>query len=202
MKKILIATNNKGKVAEIAGLLAPFGVETISAVDFNLEEPEENGLTFEANSIIKAKYYGDKTGEIALADDSGLCIDLLSGEPGIYSARWAVDENGKKDFSRAFEKIKADLTKKGADVEYDKINAHFVCNLSLYNPNTKEVKSFEGKVFGHLTFPARGNRGFGYDPIFVPNRHEKTFGEMNSLEKEKISHRTAAFNQLKAELKK
>ena len=199
-KKILIATNNKGKVTEIADLLTPLGIETISAIDYNLEEPEENGSNFEENSIIKAKYYGNKTGEISLADDSGLCIDLLNGEPGIYSARWAIDENGKKDFSLAFEKIKQALITKGADINLDKINAHFICNLSLYNPKTGEINSFEGKVSGYLTFPALGHKGFGYDPIFIPNSYDKTFGEMDYKDKEKISHRTKAFNKLKTVL--
>ena len=205
MKKILIATNNKGKVTEIADLLTPFGIETISAIDYNLEEPEENGKSFEENSIIKAKYYSSKTGEIALADDSGLCIDLLNGEPGIHSARWAIDQNGKKDFAKnfalAFEKIKEALIKKGADINLDKINAHFICNLSLYNPKTNEINSFEGKVSGHLTFPARGHKGFGYDPIFIPNGYDKTFGEMDYKDKEKISHRTRAFNKLQLTIK-
>ncbi len=205
MTKILIATNNKGKVTEIADLLTPFGIETISAIDYNLEEPEENGKSFEENSIIKAKYYSSKTGEIALADDSGLCIDLLNGEPGIHSARWAIDQNGKKDFAKnfalAFEKIKEALIKKGADINLDKINAHFICNLSLYNPKTNEINSFEGKVSGHLTFPARGHKGFGYDPIFIPNGYDKTFGEMDYKDKEKISHRTRAFNKLQLTIK-
>ena len=200
MKKILIATNNKGKVSEISDLLAPLGIETISAIEYNLEEPEENGSSFEENSIIKAKYYGEKTGEIALADDSGLCIDLLGGQPGIKSARWAIDENGNKDFFLAFEKIKQDLITKGADINLDKINAHFICNLSLYNPKTKEINSFEGKVSGYLTFPAQGHKGFGYDPIFIPNGYDKTFGEMDYKDKEKISHRTKAFSKLKIAL--
>ena len=201
MKKILIATNNKGKVTEIADLLTPFGIETISAIDYNLEEPEENGKSFEENSIIKAKYYSSKTGEIALADDSGLCIDLLNGEPGIHSARWAINQNDKKDFALAFERIKEALIKKGADINLDKINAHFICNLSLYNPKTNEINSFEGKVSGHLTFPARGHKGFGYDPIFIPNGYDKTFGEMDYKDKEKISHRTRAFNKLQLTIK-
>lgn len=198
MKKILIATNNKGKVSEIADLLTPFGIKTISAIDYKLEEPEENGNSFAENSIIKAKYYSSKTGEIALADDSGLCIDLLDGKPGIHSARWAIDENGKKDFLLAFEKIKEALIKKGIDPKSEKIHAHFVCNLSLFNPQTHEINSFEGKVFGHLTFPARGDKGFGYDPIFIPNGYDKTFGEMDYKDKEKISHRTQAFGKLKS----
>ncbi|MCE3255052.1 MAG: non-canonical purine pyrophosphatase, rdgB/HAM1 family [Rickettsiaceae bacterium] len=194
---ILIASGNKGKLVEIAELLGKIGIKTISAADFNLEEPEETGDSFEENSIIKAKYYGNKTGFTALADDSGLCVDLLYGEPGIYSARWAIDnKTGEKNFALAFEKIKQKLVSKTIDLAKQKISAHFICNLTLYNPKTKEIKSFEGRVDGKLAFPARGDKGFGYDPIFIADGFEKTFGEILPQEKDAISHRTKAFEKL------
>ncbi len=199
--EILIASGNKGKLIEIADLLHGIGIKAISAADFNLAEPPENGNNFEDNSVIKAKYYGDKTGLIALADDSGLCIDLLDGNPGIHSARWAIDEKtGEKNFQLAFEKIKQELILKGVDLKNQIIKAHFICNLTLYYSNSGEIKSFEGRVDGKITFPPRGENGFGYDPIFVAdnsaNNLNQTFGEILSEEKDKISHRTKAFEQL------
>ncbi len=194
--ELLIATGNRGKLKEIADLLAKINIKAIGSFDYNLEEPEENGKTFAENSLIKAKYYGDKTGLVALADDSGLCIDVLNGKPGIHSARWAINKEGEKDFSEAFDKIRWALNEKTLSMKQDKINAHFICNLSIYDPKTKNHHSFEGKVSGHLTFPARGYKGFGYDPIFIPEGYSKTFGEMPNAEKEKISHRSKAFEQL------
>ncbi|MES2678125.1 MAG: RdgB/HAM1 family non-canonical purine NTP pyrophosphatase [Pseudomonadota bacterium] len=195
--EILIASGNKGKLVEIADLLNKIGIKAISAADFNLTEPEETGDSFEANSILKAKYYGDKTGLVALADDSGLCVDLLDGKPGIHSARWAVDEKtGEKNFDLAFEKIKQDLIFRGVDLQNQIIKAHFICNLTLYNPHSGEIKSFEGRVDGKITFPPRGNRGFGYDPIFIADNFDQTFGEILPQQKDKISHRTKAFQQL------
>ncbi len=199
MKKIteiLIASGNKGKLVEIAELLNSIGIKAISAADFNLVEPEETGNSFEENSIIKAKYYGDETGLVALADDSGLCVDLLDGQPGIHSARWAIDDQGKKNFDLAFEKIAKELAAKNIDVENQIITAHFICNLTLYFPQTKETQSFEGRIDGRLTFPPRGNNGFGFDPIFIANGFEQTFGEILAQEKDKISHRTQAFAKL------
>ena len=196
--KILIASGNKGKIAEISEMLKEFGIRTVSAPDFNLEEPEETGATFTQNSLIKAKYYAEKTGITALADDSGLCIAALDGAPGIYSARWAKDEKtGDKNFALAFEKIASELRHKGVDLNSQKIPAYFICDLCLYNPVTKEAKNFEGKVDGNLVFPPRGIHGFGYDPIFIPKGHNKTFAQMPYEQKEKLSHRFAAFNLLK-----
>lgn len=195
IKEILIASGNKGKLKEIAQLLEKIGIKAISAADFNLSEPEENGDSFEENAIIKAKYYGEKTGLISLADDSGLCIDLLGGKPGIHSARLAIDENGNKNFDLAFQRIKQELIAKNIDLNTQIIKAHFICNLTLYFPQTKETKSFEGRVDGKLTFPPKGNKGFGYDPIFIANGFDKTFGEISPEEKDKISHRSKAFEK-------
>lgn len=194
--EILIASGNKGKLVEIAELLSKIGIKAISAADFNLEEPEETGNSFEENSIIKAKYYGDKTGLVALADDSGLCVDLLDGKPGIHSARWAIDDNGKKKFDLAFDRIKQELIAKNIDVKNQIIRANFICNLTLYFPQTQKTQSFEGRVDGQLTFPPRGTKGFGFDPIFIADGFDKTFGEMLVEDKDKISHRSAAFAKL------
>ena len=200
MKKIteiLIASGNQGKVKEIAELLKEVGIKAISAAEFNLEEPEENGISFEENSQIKAKYYGEKTGMVALADDSGLCIDALGGDPGIYSARWALNEKAEKDFALAFERIKQQLIAKNIDIEKDKISAHFICNLSLFNPESEEMISFEGRVDGVINLPAKGDNGFGYDPIFIADGMNQTFGEILPEQKDLISHRTRAFEKLK-----
>ncbi len=195
--EILIASGNKGKLVEIADLLGKIGIKAISPDKFNLIEPEETGSSFEENSIIKAKYYGDKTGLVALADDSGLCIDALDGEPGIHSARWAIDEKtGEKNFELAFEKIKKSLIAKGVDPISQNIKAHFICNLTLYNPQDNFIKSFEGRTNGRIVLPSRGDNGFGYDPIFIADNMDKTFGEILSKEKDKISHRTKAFEAL------
>lgn len=193
MQKILIASANKGKVREIKDFFKDLDVEILGLEDVNLqdiEEPEENGLTFEENSLIKAKYYSEKSGYPTLADDSGLCINALDGEPGIYSARWA---GTAKDFSHAMNLIKNKLDEKNAE-DY---NANFTCGITLYIPENNRVKYFEGKVEGTLTFPPRGDNGFGYDPIFIPNGYDKTFAELSLEIKQKLSHRADALNQLK-----
>lgn len=196
ISKILIASNNKGKLIEISELLKDVGIQA-QLPDPNIIEPLETGKTFEENAILKAKYYSDKTKMISLADDSGLCIDALGGKPGINSARFAVDEkSGQKDFGLAFEKIRNEIVAKGINPQKDKITAHFICHLALYNPDTKEIKSFEGRVDGTLTFPPKGDNGFGYDPIFIANGMDKTFGEIMPIDKDKISHRSNAFKKL------
>lgn len=196
-KKILIATNNKGKFFEIESLLKTLDIEAIPTFQFNLAEPEETGETFEENSLLKAKYYAAKTGLVALADDSGLCVEALNCEPGIHSARFAIDEKtGEKNFPLAFEKIFFRLDEIGIKAE-KKPKAFFICNLSLFDPHTNFSISFEGKVDGTLTFPARGNKGFGFDPIFIKNGMEETFGEIDAAKKDKISHRADAFEKLK-----
>lgn len=185
---LLIATGNKGKFSEIAALLEPIGIKAISTSQFNLEEPDESGKTFAENSLIKAKFYAEKTGLVALADDSGLCVEAMNGAPGIHSARFALDDSGQKNFPAAFKKISEKIGKNR--------RAFFICNLSLFDPKKNFSISFEGRIDGELTFPARGNQGFGYDPIFIKNGMEKTFGEISAAQKDKISHRAEAFSKL------
>ncbi len=184
--KLVIASHNKGKVREIGELLAPFGVETISAGELNLPEPVEDGDTFIANAEIKALAAATAAGLPALADDSGLEVAGLNGEPGIYSARWAGPE---KDFSLA---MKAVNEKLGDNPDK---TANFTCALTLAWPD-EYTESFEGKVFGELTWPMRGEKGFGYDPIFIPKGHQITFAEMDAADKHAMSHRADAFRQL------
>lgn len=202
LQKILIATGNKGKINEISSLLSPLKIQAISPANFNLVEPEEDGKTFAENSLIKAKYYAQKTGLIALADDSGLCVEALGGNPGIASARFAIDEKtGEKNFPLAFEKIFFSLQEIGIGAE-KKPKAYFICNLSLFDPENNFAISFEGRVDGHLTFPARGDKGFGYDPIFIKKGMKQTFGEIDPILKEKISHRALAFEKFTSYLEK
>ena len=191
-KKIVVASHNTGKIKEIKNLLKPFKFKVYSAIDFKIREPKETGKTFIENSIIKAKAVSQKSNCIALADDSGLCINSLNGNPGIYSARWA----GKnKDFGLAIKKIEEKLQVISSTSKRNS-RAHFCCALTLSYPSGRII-SFQGKVYGHLVFPKRGLNGFGYDPIFVPEGYKKTFGEMNFNYKERISHRQIAFNKLK-----
>jgi XTP/dITP diphosphohydrolase len=192
--KLVIATHNKGKLAEMRELLAPYGVEAVSAGDLCLAEPEETGTTFIANAEIKALAAMKATGLPAMSDDSGLCVDALGGAPGIYSARWAGEA---KDFAAAMAKIETALEETGAEAPFA---AHFVSAITLARPDGR-LESFEGKVFGTLIFPPRGTQGFGYDPIFLPEGSDRTFGEMSSSEKHSIpedgslalSHRARAF---------
>ncbi len=184
--KLVIASHNKGKVREIGELLAPFGVETISAGDLGLPEPVEDGLTFIANAEIKALAAAKASNLPSLADDSGLEVSALGGEPGIYSARWAGE---KKDFNVAMKTV----TEKVGN-NPDK-TANFTCALTLAWPDG-HMESFEGKVFGTITWPMRGEKGFGYDPIFIPTGFDTTFAEMEPKAKHAMSHRAHAFKQL------
>jgi XTP/dITP diphosphohydrolase len=186
--QIVIASHNQGKVREIDALLKPFGILVSSAVERSLEEPEETGATFVENAILKAEAATLASGLPALADDSGLAVDALGGDPGIYSARWAGPE---KDFAMAMQKIETLLR----GIENRK--ARFVCALALAWPDGETV-DFEGIVEGTLVWPVRGTRGFGYDPMFVPAGRSLTFGEMDQKEKHEISHRADAFRQLVA----
>ncbi len=186
--QILIATNNRGKFSEIAALLDSINIKAIATFDFNIEEPEETGATFEENSLLKARYYAAKTGLVSLADDSGLCVEAMNGAPGIYSARFAKNADGKNDFDSAFKKIAAEITTNS--------RAHFICNLTLFDPKTDFAISFEGRVDGNLIFPPRGNKGFGYDPIFIKDGMNETFGEIDPQLKDQISHRGEAFKKL------
>ncbi len=184
--RLIVASHNPGKVKEISALLAPFAIDAVSAGALNLPEPEETGDTFIANAELKARAAATAANEPALADDSGLVVPALDGAPGIYSARWA---GPGKDFAVAMDRVAHEIG------DRHDADAHFVCALSLCWPDS-HCETFEGKVFGRLTFPPRGERGFGYDPIFVPNDHNVTFGEMDPAEKDRISHRADAFRQL------
>ncbi len=185
---LIIASHNPGKVKEIDDLLKPYGVTVQSAIDLTLDEPEENGTTFTANAIIKAKAAAQAAHLPALADDSGLSVDALGGAPGIYSARWGGPE---KDFDLAMRKVEERLPQ-GVDRR-----ARFICALALSWPDG-HTETFEGFVDGSLIWPPLGDLGFGYDPMFLPNGRTETFGEMDQAEKHKISHRAEAFRKLVA----
>lgn len=195
--KILIATGNKGKFVEIEALLKEVGIDSVGIWEFDsLQEPEENGTSFSENSLIKAKYYAQETGLVALADDSGLCIDDLDGKPGIHSARFAINEKtNQTDFNHAFIKIFDSLSDKGINATV-KPKAHFICNLTLFDPKNGFNIDFEGRVDGYLVNPPQGTSGFGYDPIFIKNGMDKTFGEIDRFEKDKLSHRGDAFKKM------
>ncbi len=190
--KLVIATHNEGKLREFRELLAPFGIECIGAAELDLPEPEETGVTFVDNAELKARASADLSGLPALADDSGLAIDALHGRPGIHSARWSEDEDGTRDFGRAMERVWREVEAAGPDAGHD---AHFVCALSLAWPDGA-VESFEGKVHGTLIWPPRGDKGFGYDPMFVANGMDRTFAEIDPAEKHAISHRGRAARAL------
>ncbi len=192
---LVIATHNPGKLREIAELLAPLGLRATSAGELGLPEPEETGDTFRANALLKAEAACTASGFPALADDSGLSIDILDGAPGIYSARWAGET---KDFAIAMERITKEITAKGENPEGQP--AQFVCALALCFPDGSS-HIFEGIIRGRLTFPPRGTRGFGYDPIFIAEGEIMTFAEMEPAEKHAISHRAKAFAQFLAYLK-
>jgi XTP/dITP diphosphohydrolase len=193
--KVVIATHNPGKLTELRDLLAPHGVDAVSAGELGLPEPDETGSTFAENARIKARAATEATGLPAFADDSGLCVDALGGEPGIYSARWAGPE---KNFDAAMQTIEDKLSA----LKTSNRRASFVAALCLAWPDG-HTEDFEGRVEGTLVWPPRGTLGFGYDPIFLPNGFERTFGEMSTDEKhglpprgKGLSHRARAFVQL------
>lgn len=187
---LVVASHNKGKVREIGELLEPLNLVVKGAAELGLEEPEETGGTFAENALIKARSAAKTSGFAALSDDSGLCVAGLDGAPGIYSARWAGPE---KDFRIAMRRVEKEL-----NGNPDK-RAFFVCVLALATPEGAE-ETFEGRVYGSLTFPPRGERGFGYDPIFVPEGQRFTFGEMDPEAKHAMSHRAKAFEKFSAAL--
>ena len=188
--KLVIASHNPGKVREIAALLEGRGLEIVSASDLDLPEPEETGTTFVMNAELKARAAADLSGIPALADDSGLCVEALGGDPGIFSARWAGES---KDFAVAMALVEDKL----AAIDDAPRDAHFVCALALAWPDG-HVEWFEGRVDGTLVWPPRGDRGFGYDPAFLADGERETFGEMDQTRKHAISHRADAFRQLVA----
>ena len=192
ISKILIGTNNRGKLREITNLL-PKRVKVFSTKDFNLKSPNETGKTFKSNALIKAKYFSKKTNLICLSDDSGLEIDVLKKKPGIYSARWG----GKKsDFNKAMQRVYKELDKKDKEWRTKKISARFICALVIYWPNKKKIYSL-GKVSGKISKIKKGKNGFGYDPIFIPDGYKRTFAEMSKSYKYKIDHRAKAFKKIK-----
>ena len=194
--KLIVASHNEGKLVEIADLLADFAVETVGAAALGLPEPEETGETFIAKAELKALAAATTAGLPALSDDSGLAVDALDGAPGIYSARWAETANGR-DFDFAMHKIEMALNQKAQRQKHVPRTARFICALSLAWPDG-HVESFEGTVEGSLVWPMRGKNGFGYDPIFLPEGGDLTFGEMNPEAKHAMSHRADAFAQLVA----
>ena len=187
-ERLVVATHNLGKLREIEVLVAPFGMSVVSAGDLGLPEPEETGDTFEANALLKAEAAASASGLPALADDSGIAVDALGGAPGIYSARWA---GPGKDFGAAMKSIEDKLAALGATRPEDR-KAHFVAVLALAYPDGGH-DLFRGEVHGTLVYPPRGGNGFGYDPMFVPGGHDVTFGEMDPLLKQAMSHRARAF---------
>lgn len=187
---LVIASHNAGKVVEIGELLAPLGIPVLPAAEAGVPEPEETGDTFIANASLKSEHACGITGLPSLADDSGLVVPAIGGAPGIYSARWA---GPGKDFSVAFDRIRQELGDKPAD-------AYFVCVLALSIPG-RTTETFEGRVYGHLVFPPRGRKGFGYDPIFIARGHDQTFGEIEPSFKNSISHRAQAFSLFLSSLK-
>jgi XTP/dITP diphosphohydrolase len=188
--RLVVASHNAGKVREIGALLSPLGVAAVSAVALGLPEPEETEGTFAGNAVLKARAAADASGLPALADDSGLEVLALSGAPGVYSARWAGPE---KDFRAAMARVWREL--QGAR----DFSARFVCALALARPG-EAADVFEGEARGVIVWPPRGDHGFGYDPIFLPNGHARTFGEMSHDEKLPLTHRARAFEKLLAAL--
>lgn len=194
-QRLVLATHNGGKLVEIANLLAPFGIETISAADLGLDEPEETEDTFTGNARIKAQYAAKNSGLPALSDDSGIMVDGLGGAPGIYTANWAETPNGR-DFNVAMTRVWTMLDARSAP---DPRTARFMCALCLAWPDGQD-NVFEGKVEGTLVWPLRGGNGFGFDPMFLPVGEKLTFGEMDPARKHKISHRADAFSKFTAAL--
>ena len=186
--RIVIATHNEGKASELAELFAPLGIETVSAGALGLKEPEETGESFAENAEVKAEAAAAASGMLAVADDSGLEVASLGGAPGIHSARWG---GPNKDFRLAMERVNRELEASGATDR----RANFTCALAFAQPAGKTLV-FTGKVDGTLVWPPRGTRGFGYDPIFVPDGYTETFGEMDPALKNEMSHRMRAFELL------
>ena len=199
-KTIVVASHNAGKIAEIRDLIGPLGFEARSAADLAFAEPDETGTTFEENAAIKALASAQAAGIPALSDDSGLIVDALGGAPGVYTANWAEREDGSRDFAMAMQKVEHALREKGAPG--DERTARFVSVLCLAWPDG-HTEFFRGEVEGKVVWPPRGTQGFGYDPVFQPEGHERTFGEMSADEKhgwkpgeaEALSHRSRAFKR-------
>ena len=197
--KLVIATHNAGKLREISALLAPYGVDCLSAGSLGLPEPAETGTTFVQNALIKARAAAEGSGIVALADDSGLSVRALDDRPGVYTADWAerqwFEGTPGRDWYMAMGKVEGLLAERGPDVDR---SAAFHCVLALAWPDGEQA-IYEGKVAGSLTWPPRGDLGFGYDPVFVPDGSDQTFAEIEPDEKHRISHRADAFGKLVAQ---
>ena len=192
ISKLIIGTNNKGKIKEIRDLL-PNYIKTLSTLNLNLKSPRENGKTFEQNSLIKSKYFSKKVNLICLADDSGIEIDILNKKPGIFSARWGGKNS---NFSKAIKRVYRELDKKDKNWKNKKIKARFICALSLSYLD-KKIACVIGKVEGSISHQPKGKNGFGYDPIFIPYKSNKTFGEMKPSKKYRLDHRYNAFKKIR-----
>jgi len=200
-RTLVVASHNAGKLREFADLLGPFGIDAKSAKEFGLPEPDETGTTFEENAYIKAFAAASATGLPAMSDDSGLVVDALDGQPGVYTANWAEKADGARDFMMAMEKTEKLLQERGATDPAAR-TGRFVAVICLAWPDG-EAEYFRGEAEGHLVWPPRGTSGFGYDPVFLPVGHTRTFGEMAAEEKhgwkpgqpDALSHRARAFQK-------
>jgi XTP/dITP diphosphohydrolase len=200
-QKLILATHNMGKLAEFRDLIQPFGIDVVSAGELGLPEPEETGTTFEQNAYTKALAAAKASGLMALSDDSGLCVDALNGAPGVYTADWAIQPDGSRDWMIAMGKVEDALRDVGA-AQPEARGGRFVAVLCLCTPEG-DTEYFRGEAPGRLVWPPRGNDGFGYDPAFQPDGHERTFGEMSAAEKHgwkpgmetALSHRARAFQK-------
>ncbi|MEP0942653.1 MAG: RdgB/HAM1 family non-canonical purine NTP pyrophosphatase [Rhizobiaceae bacterium] len=199
-KKLVLASHNAGKLKEIRQLMEPYGFDVTSVAELNLPEPDEDGTTFEENAYTKAFAAAQATGMLSLSDDSGLCVEALGGQPGVYTADWAEKQDGSgRDFSMAMEKVETALHEKGA-ISADDRRGYFCAVLCLCWPDG-HAEYFRGEAHGQLIWPPRGEQGFGYDPVFQPDGHQRTFGEMSGEEKHSwapgqgdgLSHRARAF---------
>ena len=189
-RELILATHNFGKIEEFKHLFGEVDFTISDIGQYTWTQPKESGKTFWENSLIKAEEATKLTGKASLADDSGLCVEILNGAPGIYSADWAIMSDGSRDFVFATNKLVREIQK----TDFVKpITAYFICSLILYWPDN-HFEKFEGKIYGEIIWPGRGKKGHGYDPIFLPNGYDKTFGQMDRWKKNKISHRGLAWN--------
>ena len=192
IEEIFIGSNNKGKLKEIANLL-PKNLKIYSNLDFKIPSPKETGTTFKQNSLLKAKYFSEKSNKISMSDDSGIEIDILNKAPGVYSADWS---GKKRNFNLAIEKVYREISKKDKYWQKKKLSARFVCVLTIFWPNGKFISKI-GKIEGRISNIKKGKNGFGYDPIFIPKGKRLTFGEMDPQKKYSIDHRSDAFKKIK-----
>ena len=192
IKEIFIGSNNKGKLKEIADLL-PKNLKIYSNLDFKIKSPRETGISFQENSLLKAKYFSEKTNKICLSDDSGIEIDILNKAPGIYSANWS---GKKRNFNLAIKKVYREIFKKDKNWKKKKIVARFICVLTIFWPNGKFISKI-GKIEGRISASKKGKNGFGYDPIFIPRGKRLTFGQMEPKKKYSIDHRSRAFKKIR-----